>query len=67
MARLFPRIFYILTGISLLLFTTAVQADGYYAGIVSGQSEFESDLSAGKGATIDNKSSAGYIFFWSGV
>lgn len=63
MARLFPRIFYILTGISLLLFTTAVQADGYYAGIVGGQSEFESDLSAGKGATIDNKSSAGYIFF----
>jgi len=63
MARLFPHIFYSLTGISLLLFTTAVQADGYYAGIVGGQSEFESDLSAGKGATIDNKSSAGYIFF----
>ena len=63
MARRFPRISYILTAIPLLLFTKAVQADGYYAGIVGGQSEFESDLSAGKGATLNNKSSAGYIFF----
>ena len=48
----------------LVMFTTIAQASGYYAGIVGGQSEFESDhISAGKGTTIDTKSSAGYIFF----
>jgi hypothetical protein len=58
------RILSALTGISFLLFTTAVQADGYYVGIAGGQAELESNhISAGKGATINNKSSAGYIFF----
>lgn len=48
----------------LVMFTTIAQASGYYAGIAGGQSEFESDhVSAGKGTTIDKKSSAGYIFF----
>ena len=62
--RLHFRILSALTGISFLLFTTAVQADGYYVGIAGGQAELESDhVSAGKGTTIDNKSSAGYIFF----
>ena len=62
--RLQFRILSALTGISFLLFTTAVQADGYYVGIAGGQAEFESDhILAGKGSTIDNKSSAGYIFF----
>lgn len=64
MMRLQFRILSALTGISFLLFTTAVHADGYYVGIAGGQAELESDyISAGKGATIDNKSSAGYIFF----
>ena len=64
MMRLHFRILSTLTGISFLLFTTAVQADGYHVGIAGGQAELESDIiSAGKGATIDNKSSAGYIFF----
>ena len=63
MARLHSHIFYALMGIALLLFTTGARADGYYAGIVRGQSEIETDISAGKGTTIDNKSSAGYIFF----
>lgn len=58
------RILSALTGISFLLFTTAVQADGYYVGIAGGQAELESNhISGGKGATINNKSSAGYIFF----
>ena len=47
----------------LMLFTTAAQASGYYAGITRGQSEFESDVSVSKPSSIDNKSSAGYIFF----
>ena len=48
----------------LVMFTTIAQAGEYYAGIVGGEAELESDhISAGKGTTIDNKSSAGYIFF----
>lgn len=46
----------------LVMFTTIAQASGYYAGIVRGQSEIETGVSAGKGSTIDNKSSAGYVF-----
>ena len=47
----------------LMLFTTAAQESGYYVGITRGQSEFESDVSVSKPSSIDNKSSAGYIFF----
>ena len=47
----------------LMLFTTGAQASGYYVGITRGQSEFESDVSVSKPSSIDNKSSAGYIFF----
>ena len=63
MARLHSRILYTLMGISLLFITTGARADGYYAGIVGGQTEFEAGISAGKGTTINNKSSASYLFF----
>lgn len=61
--KLHSRILYALISISLPLFTTGAQADGYYAGIARGQSEFNSDISVSKGATIDNKSSVGQVFF----
>ena len=63
MMKLHSRILYALISISLPLFTTGAQADGYYAGIARGQSEFNSDISVSKGATIDNKSSVGQVFF----
>lgn len=63
MARLHSCIFHALMGMSLLFITTGARADGYYAGIVGGQTEFEAGISVGKGTTIDNKSSASYLFF----
>ena len=63
MARLHSRIFYALMIISFLLFTAGAQADGYYAGLAGGQTEFEGGISAGKGTTIKDISSAGYVFF----
>ena len=44
MARLHSRIFYALMIISFLLFTAGAQADGYYAGIAGGQTEFEGGI-----------------------
>ena len=63
MVGLHSRILHSLAGISLLLFSPSAVAAEFYAGIAGGQSEFESGLTVGKGATLNDKSSAGYIFF----
>ena len=62
MARRPSLILYALIDITCQLFTTGARADGYYAGIVGGQSNFETDISVSKSGTIDSKSSASYVF-----
>ena len=63
MVRLHPRILHSLAGITFLLLTpSAGGAEDLYAGIAGAQSDFETDISVRKGATLDSKSSAGYLF-----